>query len=380
MDSLHVLERPKKQSFLRRHLGFVLLFCLALLTALLLFFASLFPAFAEWLAMGPCAWVRLALGAVSSIFPFCLSELLVLMLALFLLCYPVLCIVGIVRAAKKKKPSPLLRKLLSAPLALLLLVAVLFSLSFGPCYHRASLAQRMGLSTPVTQERLFQALEFLIEEINTQVPLLQFNEKGQAVLPADFSKTAEKINQAYQHFAASYDFLQSQGFDAKPILLSQPMTYTHVSGIYTFFTGESAVNTNYPDYLLPYTIAHEYSHQRGIAPENEANFLAFAVLMSSEDPYLRYSGAANVFSALANKAYSLDKDRYYQLISTLSPALSAEYAAYREFFKPYEHSTAGKVANAANNSYLKANGQSQGTVSYSLITTLVVNYCCDVLK
>ncbi len=377
---LKVLDPPKKKGFFRRHLALVILCAASVACVLTVYFGSYSPAVSEWLSTRLCSWVRIGLGAISSVFPFCVSELLLVLLALFAAAYPLLCLIGIVRAAKKKKPSPRLRRLLLTPLALLLCACLLFSLTLAPCYHRPSLSGRMKLDSPVTEERLFAALEHLVKDVNEQIPHLQFNAKGQAMSPRSFSQTAHTVNDLYDDFSRSHDFLQPVGFAAKPVLLSPAMTYTHISGIYTFFTGESAVNTHYPEYLLPFTIAHEYAHQRGIAPENEANFLAFAVLMSSDDPYFRYSGVANVFSSVANQAYATNEDRYFEIISQLSPALGDEYDAYREFFKPYEHSEAGKLAEAVNDGYLKANGQSQGTVTYSLITTMVVNYCCDVLE
>ena len=48
--------------------------------------------------------------------------------------------------------------------------------------------------------------------------------------------------------------------------------------------------------------------------------------------------------------------------------------AYSEFFAPYRDSTAAKVADAANSTYLKSMGQKEGTVSYSRIIRLTAAY------
>ncbi len=377
--SLKIKERPPRKSFFRRHWFLFSLLFLALTGAALTAVCCFSPRFAEGLSTTLCSWVRIGLGAVTLVIPFCLAELLVLLLVLYLLLWLILCVVGIVRKAKRKKPSPLLRKLLSAPLAILLLAVILFTFTFAPCYHRFSVSRHLSLETAVTEDRLFETLEYLVNEANRVIPSLTFNAKGQAVLPGDFSHTAKAVNQCYTAFAQNLPFLQTTGFPGKAILLSPYMTYTHISGIYTYFTGESSINTNYPEYLLPFTLAHEYSHQRGIAAENEANFLAFAVCMSSSDPFFRYSGVLNVFASVANKAYALDEERYFSVIEKLSPAVGNEYDAYNQFFKQYENSPAGEFSSAVNDAYLKANGQTQGTVTYSLVTTLMVNYCCDTL-
>ena len=376
---LKTKERPVRKSFFRRHLFFFTLLFLTLIGCGLTVASSFSPRLAETLSTTLCSWVRIALGAVASLVPFCLAELLLVLLALFFLFWLGLCVASAVKKAKRKKLSPLWRKLLTAPLALLLLAVLLFTLTFAPCYHRRSVASHLSLETPVDPDRLFAALSYLTDEVNRVIPALSFNAKGQALLPGDFKHTAKTVNDCYTAFAKDHPFLQTVGFAGKEILLSPYMTYTHISGVYAYFTGESSINVNYPEYLLPFTLAHEYSHQRGIAAENEANFLAFAVCMSSDHPFLRYSGILNVFASVANKAYALDKERYFDVIERLSPAVGGEYDAYNEFFKPYENSVAGDLASAANDAYLKANGQTQGTVTYSLITTLVVNYCCDML-
>ena len=45
-----------------------------------------------------------------------------------------------------------------------------------------------------------------------------------------------------------------------------------------------------PASFLPSTIVHEMAHQRGIASEQECNFIAIAVSLASGDPVYRYSG------------------------------------------------------------------------------------------
>ena len=57
----------------------------------------------------------------------------------------------------------------------------------------------------------------------------------------------------------------------------------------SYKTIESNINTNYPDFIVASSAAHEMAHQRGVARENEANFTSFVVLSSSDDTFLKYS-------------------------------------------------------------------------------------------
>ena len=68
------------------------------------------------------------------------------------------------------------------------------------------------------------------------------------------------------------------------------MSAMNFTGVYFAFTGESNINVDAPACLIPSTIAHELSHQRGIASEQECNFLAVLASTTSGDPVYEYSG------------------------------------------------------------------------------------------
>ena len=74
-------------------------------------------------------------------------------------------------------------------------------------------------------------------------------------------------------------------------------------------TGESNVNIDSPACLLPSTVTHELAHQRGIASEQECNFLAVAAATSAEDPAYRYSGYLMGYIHLSNALYRADPAR-----------------------------------------------------------------------
>ena len=132
------------------------------------------------------------------------------------------------------------------------------------------------------------------------------------------------------------------------------MTYTHISGLYSFFTGEANINFNYPDFVIPFTVAHEMAHQRGIAREDEANFVAFLVCINSENDYVRYSGLFNVLEYLLSALNKADAEMYKELVKeSITPGIRAELVAYSGFFKKYSDSTASQVVGSINNSYLE---------------------------
>ena len=166
----------------------------------------------------------------------------------------------------------------------------------------------------------------------------------------------------------------------KPVILSEPMSYTHITGIYTFFTGEANLNINFPDYTLPFTAAHELAHQRGFAREKEANFIAFLVCINSEHPYTRYSGYVNMVEYLSNALYSADRTLWEEVFYSLDLRIRYEMQAYNDFYDKYRESVAADVSNAVNDTYLKVQGQTEGTKSYGLVVDLAVAYFNGVVK
>lgn len=67
-------------------------------------------------------------------------------------------------------------------------------------------------------------------------------------MPYSYYEMTDKLNDAFAAYAAEADYISSFRASVKPVVLSVPMTYTHISGVYTFFTGEANVNVNFPDF------------------------------------------------------------------------------------------------------------------------------------
>ena len=86
----------------------------------------------------------------------------------------------------------------------------------------------------------------------------------------------------YQGAEDLFPFLEFEDRAPKRMFFSRVMSAMNFTGVYFAFTGESNINVDAPACLIPSTIAHELSHQRGIASEQECNFLA--VLASTTVP------------------------------------------------------------------------------------------------
>lgn len=310
---------------------------------------------------------RAVFAWVTAIFPFSLAETLLLAALPVGVWYVLYCI-------RVVPPARLLRHVFGV-LAGLALIFSAFFLNYGAAYGATPLEDKIGLEvTAPSAEDLTSATAYTAVQLNDAAKEVQFAASGASHMPYSFAELTKKLNAAYDKLYPDYDFLTPLHAPVKRIALSKPMTYTHLSGIYAVYTGEANVNFNYPDFVIVYTTAHEMAHQRGVAPEDEANFIAYLVCAASDDPYIRYCGYANLYEYLADALYSANPDAYRSIAAFLDDRVRGEFAAYSRMFDPYRSSTAATVTDTVNDTYLKWQGESAGTQSYGLVVDLAVAY------
>lgn len=264
-------------------------------------------------------------------------------------------------------------------LVLVSVILVEFSLfvsGLGLGYYETSLGDKLGLDDEsVTPQQLAETMDWLIDEANGLCGDVTFAFGGFSYMPfEDYDDMCKDLMMGYARFEKDCPSFYRFSSHIKPVILSVPMSYTHITGIYTFFTGESNLNTDFPDYTLPFTAAHELAHQRGFAREKEANFAAFLVTIQGNDPYTRYSGYVNMLEYLSNALYSADKTLWKEEMAKLDNRIRGEMNAYSAFFEKYRDSKAAKISDKINDTYLKSQGQKAGTKSYGLVVDLTVAY------
>lgn len=330
-------------------------------------------AFSDWFNGGISAGFRYMLSLITDWLPFSLGETMVL-------CLPIIVIVLTVRAIILSRGTPYKAvRYLAGLLAVVTLFYSLFVLTFSTAYRGTSLDVKLGLErSKVTAEELKSTAEVLLEKANGYAEGdITYLRDGSSDMVYSFDELNDKLNDAYVASCDKYPFIQRMKSNVKEVALSELMSYTHITGVYTYFTGEANINYVFPDYTIPFTMAHEMAHQRGIAREDEANFVAFLVCLESDDPYILYSAYLNMYEYVANALYRADKELYSEVVSEKSAHISAEQAAFNDFFDKYRDSVASNVASSVNDAYLKDQGQTAGSKSYGLVVDLAVSYYKD---
>ncbi len=315
------------------------------------------------------SFVRAVLAKLTNILPFSVAETIILFLPVFL----VLMIAGSVIASKKGMVNGI--RYSCTLLAVATLFYSIFVFGFAVSYQATVLENKLGIQRrDVSVDELYKTSGLLLEKIDNLIPDIKFKYGSLSVKPFTLYEMNTFLNDTYELAAEKYTFIPKLRSNIKNILMSEAMTYTHISGVYTYYTGEANINTNFPDYTLPFTAAHEMAHQRGIAREDEANFMAFLVCIESESIYIRYSGYLNMLEYVSGALYGADKDAYYKLIDSMDQRIRYELISYSHFFDKYRDSVASEVSSVVNDTFLKSQGQIEGTKSYGKVVDLAVAY------
>lgn len=324
--------------------------------------------FAEWMTSNPGYFIRRALAFVSNVIPFSLGEILVVL-------SPLIVISVIITAAKKKGARARVR-FLAGFLAIVSLFYTSYVFMLGVGYQRTKLNSRLGIPVAeITEQTLTDTMLALKAECEALLDEISFEDGGSSVSDISFDETCDEILLGYERLEGDYPELDIKTFDsrAKQVYLSKGLTAFEISGVYTFFTGESNVNVYYPEYGIPFTMAHELAHQRGIARENEANFVAFLACIRADSAYVRYSAYMNMFEYVSSALSRTNKEKFREVYSSVDGRMKGEISAFNDFYYAHKNELMSKISDFLNDNYLKASG-TEGIISYGLVVELCVAY------
>ena len=132
------------------------------------------------------------------------------------------------------------------------------------------------------------------------------------------------------------------------------------------------MNVDSPACLLPSTVAHELAHQRGVASEQECNFLAILASTTCGDPVYAYSGWLLGYIHLNNALYRADRELWREAWNRLPETVRADLAANSAYWAPYQEQVTSQAAQQVYDSFLKSYGEEQGIQSYGTVVDLLV--------
>jgi len=338
-------------------LKFIIILAFLIVTLNLLFLSE---AIAEFFSVTVSRYLNIAVSSVFSVFGnFSVAEWLFISLIIFFLVKIVLIIINLIRLRFLK-----VKKSLFILIYLALLIVLTINLTITSGYSRKTLDAPLNLTLEqLTEEKLKDASIYYSTELtNASLKVLR-KECGDIDLPYSFSELNDLINLEYQKLESGY--FTKHNFKAKKVVFSNTLISFSISGMYFPLTCEPNISTTCPPYQLPVIMAHELAHANGVMRENEANFLAYYILLNSDNEYLKYSGLMYASSVMRSNYAVFNEADAKSIYNNLPEIVKTEYSNAAVFYKEHTNDFLSSVSDFLNNIWLNSNKVPEGVKSYS---------------
>lgn len=330
--------------------------CVMVGVFLILFFLRYIPGYAEGYTRTITRFFQVIDGTLFSWIPFSLFEIIVILIVISVILWIVFFILHTVKKGIKNSYIRIvdLGIVISSCL-------VLYAATVAPNYKRDP------IDIPLQSELISDTNEYYIigkyyqNDFNELANHFQFNEDGSMVRPYSYSEINYLMKEEYKKLDS--DYYLSNTFNAKPMyILSWLYSQLQITGVTFPITGEPNFNIDAPTADLPFTIAHEIAHTKGVMREEDANLLAAYICLNSENEYLRYSGYLTSYFSLYSlvQATNID-DLYTDFCKSLSPIIIKNINFINNYWKT--HDLFGSISRFFNDIYLMLS-QSNTTEAY----------------
>lgn len=325
-------------------------------------------------------WVRVY-GGFTSLFPFSVGECLIgvgiALTFLFLLSLIFLFI---------KPIRKLVRKYIRLYLNILVIVAFIMTENCFLLYQSSTFAEKYGVSNDcITAENLILMRNHIVHRVNEMSLKFDRDANGNIIYEGDYVKQAKT-----ELKRLSKEYSQLDGFYVTPkwIYHSGFLSQQYILGYYFPFSMEANLNSyQYPP-NIPTTMCHELAHTLGFILEDEANYIGFLACVDSDDEFFEYAAYLSVlyYVESAYQRIITGNEKQYETDEEISQLVWEDdiFLTEEAWEKVYEKSWfSTKMVDEATdvflNMNLKANGVSDGTLSYSRVVQLLLTYYDGVL-
>ena len=315
-----------------------------------------------------------ALGRLCALTSLSVMELLYVLAGAAALAYVVGSVIAVVKARGRRGQRAYGAVLLAADVCLT--VYVLFCLLWGVNYWTDSFQDRSGITAqPVAAEDLEAVTAYFAQQLAAAEDSVPRDENGVYAVPKEQILAESRL--VYGGVTEQFPFLDFRDTGVKAVRCSRFMSIMGFTGVYFACIGESNVNVDSPACLLPSTVAHELAHQRGIAWEQECNFLGVLASVTSGMPDYVYSGWLLGFIHLGNALYETDPEAYWAIRNALPETVSADLRDNNAYWDQFRDNVVEKVSDTVYDAALKSYGDANGMKSYSMVVELLVAYYKD---
>lgn len=274
----------------------------------------------------------------------------------------------ILRGARLRRLYRLCMRLIALALA----VYALFCLLWGVYYYGDDFLARSGLpSSPVTGEALETVTLYFADRLNFWGE--QVARDGDGLCGTDRASVLTRSADVFDAVTRRYPCLAGPAVPAKGMFFSRILSIMDFTGFFCPFTAEANVNVDFPVGLFAATVAHELSHQRGVAKEEEANFVAVLASLESGDPDYCYSACMLAYVHLGNALAGSDPAAYHMIYEGLTENVRQDLRANNAYWAQFD-TPVQTLTNTVYESFLQSYDQPLGMRSYGACVDLLVNY------
>ena len=314
---------------------------------------------------------RRFLGSLCYRVDFSVMEVLCILIALGAAAYLIWSIIAVIRA-KGRRGGRAYSAVLGAVCAVLTVYGGFFAL-WGVEYYADSFQERAGVyAQPVATEDLTAVTAYFAQMLQETADTVSRTEAGLFAVPKE--QILSESTQVYGEVEELFPFLAFQDRGVKAVHFSRVMSAMNFTGIYCPFTGESNVNVDSPACLLPSTVAHELAHQRGVAAEEECNFLSILACTTSGLADYTYSGWLFGYIHLGNALYRADPEAWQAIRDSLPETVRADLADNNAYWDQFEDKATATITQGVYDGFLKSYGDTDGVQSYGTVVDLLVTW------
>ena len=248
----------------------------------------------------------------------------------------------------------------------------LYCVLWGVNYYADGFQEKSGIyAQPVAVDDLERVTRYFAENLRDLADEIPRDENGVFAVPRD--EIFAESTTIYDNISQEFPFLARQDRVPKKMFFSRLFSAMNFTGFYSPYTGESNLNVDSPACLLPADITHELAHQRGIASEQECNFLAVAASTASDSVTYQYSGYLMGYIHLGNALYRADREKWAEVYSILPETVVADLRYHSAYWDQFD-SPVATVSEKIYDTTLKTYGQEDGIQSYGTVVDLLVAY------
>lgn len=345
-------------------------------------------------------WVN-TYGRMTGLFPFSVGEIMLVIGVVLLLFTIVLSVVIFIVWCVKKKiiTYPSIKRMLKGYYLFIawavLIVSLIMTLNCFILYHASTFSETyfqtiafgddvqdeyVSAAQDYSLEELLRVRNFVVEKCNQLALLMERDAKGAVVYEEDVEA---KSIECMQELGKTYSRLKGFYPSPKQLASSDFFSQQYIQGYYFPFSMEANYNKVMGIMNKPSTICHELSHLRGYIFEDEANFISYLACVNSDDIFIQYSGYLSVLYYLDNDFYkSVGKDwNLYSQQPEISEIVHEDniFVTDEDWERINKNAlisteTVDEVSDVFMDMTLKANGVSDGKISYNRVVNLLLQY------